>query len=141
MWTMKMGEEGSSLITKPLEINCKHASTRFQNPSNFIRALQSSFTGQMVNHYAAQNSIELTVAKWERLGQATPKEDFDASLIRLLLRPGKHLGRGVEPVYDAAGANALFGCNGQSSCSTAYIQDAFTSGNARKGKHLVTKRV
>jgi hypothetical protein len=92
MGTVKVREKASFLITESLKVNRKHASIRLQNPPDFMSALAPGFLGQVVKHHRAEREVELTVGKWQSLGQTIPKGDFYASLSRLLLRPAEHLG-------------------------------------------------
>jgi hypothetical protein len=50
---VKMGEEGSLSFTESFEVNDENAATRFQNPPDFVRALQSGFLRQVMKHDCA----------------------------------------------------------------------------------------
>jgi hypothetical protein len=90
MRTVKVREKASFLITESLKINRKHASIWLQNPSDFMGTLAPGFLGQVVKHHRAEREVELTVGKWQSLGQTISKENFYAGLSRLLLRPAEH---------------------------------------------------
>lgn len=105
------------------EVNGQHSSAGFQNPSDFVSTLLARFAAQVMKHDRGQYRIELTVGKGQRFDDAIPKNNFGASLVGLPTRPGKHLGRRINPTDSACWANALLGGNGKCASAAADVQD------------------
>jgi len=81
------------------EVYGEHAPARLQNPSYLAGALLARFAGQMMKHQCRQYSVELSVGKRQRLGSSNSEGNRDTGLSRLLVRPGNHLWRRVDPMH------------------------------------------
>lgn len=137
--TMKVREKCPPLIGESLEINCKHASTWFQDPSDLHDCLQSCFLGQMMKHHSAEDRVELSIGKGKLLSDSIPEENLHACFLQSPLRPGKHLLRGIDTIHGTAPPHVIFRCNREGSGPAPYIQDAFDIADTRKLQQLFTK--
>ena len=123
MWTMKVRQQRPLFVGHFLEINYQHPSTRFQNSSHFTGTLQARLARQMMEHDTAQHHIELSIGKWESLGQCVSKKDFNPSLFRLLLRSDKHFRGGIDSVDGTGRSDTAFGGNRKRSRTATHIQN------------------
>ena len=58
---VEVRQQRFSLIAEPFEVDCEHASLRFQNAADFAGALLPRFLGQVVEHDRTKHQVETRV--------------------------------------------------------------------------------
>jgi hypothetical protein len=72
------------------EINSQNTPVDLQDPVDFAGARLPRLPRQMAKHQRAQHHIEVTVGKWQALGNAHSKVHINVCLRRLSTRPRDH---------------------------------------------------
>jgi hypothetical protein len=119
-------------LCRSREVNGQHSAAGFQNPAHFVGTLLASFRAQVMKHDRGQYCIELTAGKRQPFNNAILEDNLGAHLGGLPSRPDKHLGRRVNSMDSAGGADALLGGDGQCASPAADVQHWLAGLEARQ---------
>ena len=77
---VKVREKPSPFVYRGTEVDNEYASARLQNPAYLAGVLPAQLAGQVMQHQCAQDNVEVSVRKWQRLDNRILEENLDACL-------------------------------------------------------------